>query len=56
MEWIQDPINIAMILGVIGGLHALAKPIIKWTSTKADDKALALFEKLMRIIGLQPKD
>jgi len=53
MEWIQE--HWVGILAVVGGLHAIAKVVVSWTETKADDKILASITSVMRVIGLQPK-
>jgi len=43
------------VLGVVGGLHAVAKVIVNLTPTETDNKILASIEKLVRFVGLQPK-
>lgn len=53
IEFVQS--NWVEILAVIGALHALAKPLVAMTETKADDKVLALVTRVLRVIGLQPK-
>ena len=55
--WIQShPVE---ILGILGGIHAIAKPIVQWTESKKDDAFLEMLTnfiaKIVRIIGLQPK-
>ena len=53
MTWVQE--NWVGILGVLGGLHAIAKIVVTWTPTETDNKLLASVERIFRVVGLQPK-
>ena len=53
MNWLGE--NWASVLGILGGLHAIAKVVVSWTETKTDDKILASITRVLRVIGLQPK-
>jgi len=54
MNWLQE--HWVAVAATIGLLHAAAKPLIKATETKKDDAVWAFIGKLLRIIGLQPKE
>jgi len=53
MNWLGE--HWASVLGIVGGLHAIAKVVVHLTPTDTDNKILAAVEKIFRVVGLQPK-
>lgn len=56
-NWIiSHPIE---VLGIVGGLHAIAKVVVSLTPTDIDNKVLAalanVVKSIFQVIGLQPK-
>jgi len=56
IEWITDPVNLALVLAAAVALVNIAERLARLTPTKSDDKWVARLYKLLAVLGAKVAD